>query len=155
MARMRKIWRRINFGIGPGVVALLVAAIAGWAALASDEAPKPYHQNALAMEEASLAVSRALIVEDMQAARKALDTLAEVSPALVPEAKEIYGRPIYDADRALQQTLTRAREFAALENVARAFDEFIWVRRTCLNCHDIGRKEGRLPASGPLRPSKP
>ena len=81
--------------------------------------------------------------------------MAELSPALAPEAKEVYGQSIYDADRALQQTLTRAREFAAFDNVKRAFDEFIWVRRTCLSCHEISRKEGRLPASGPLRSAKP
>ena len=147
--------QRIASAIRRGLPALLVAAGVGWVALAAEAEPKPYHRDAKAMEQTSLAVSSALIVEDMQAVREALNKMAEISPALVPEAKEIYGQPIYDADRALQQTLTRAREFAAFDNVSRAFDEFIWVRRVCKNCHDAARKEGRLPESGPLRPSKP
>ena len=140
--------------IGRCVAGLLLAVGICWAATASEPAKTKYHRDAKAMEQASLAMSRALIVEDMQAAREALEAMVAVSPPLEPEAKEIYGRPIYDADRALQQTLTRAREFAALDNVKRAFDEFIWVRRTCLSCHDISREAGRLPATGPLRPTK-
>jgi hypothetical protein len=97
-------------------------------------------------------MSRALIHEDLEAARKALETLLEASPPLKPEAKEIFGEEIYDADRALHQTLTRAREFAALDNVERAFDEYIWVQRICLHCHGLSRKQGLLPATGPIAP---
>ena len=155
MLRTTNTTHRPASATGRGVVALLLVAGVAWAALASEEAGKRYHRDSKSMEQASLAMSRALILEDMAAARKALEQLAEISPPLAPEAKEIFGRPIYDADRALQQTLTRAREFAALENVSRTFDEFIWVRRTCLSCHEISRKEGRLPATGPLRPATP
>lgn len=155
MSRKINVTSRTASAAGRAVVLLSLAAALLWTVVLSESGVTKYHRDAKAMEEASVAVSRALILEDMQAARKGLETLVELSPPLAPEAKEIYGTSIYDADRALDQTLTRAREFAALDNVKRAFDEFIWVRRTCLSCHEISRKEGRLPASGPLRPVAP
>jgi hypothetical protein len=134
---------------------LTLSPVVFWVAFASEEPRTTVHRDGRATEEASLAMSRALILEDLAAAGKALEALGEASPPLKPEDRETVGKAIYNADRSFQETLIRTREYVAKGDVIEALNEYVWVQRTCLNCHRIAREEGRLPATGPIRPARP
>jgi hypothetical protein len=125
--------------------------LAGLGTLLVAEGPaRPLHRDGKSMGQATMAVSRGLIFEDAEMVRKALEELGHASPPLKVEEREIFGREIYDADRAFHLTLVRAREYAALGDIAKMFDEYVWVQRTCMNCHGISRKQGLLAAEGPI-----
>jgi hypothetical protein len=109
------------------------------------------HRDASKVQKAALAVTSALLLEDLAAARQAMDTILELSPPLKPEAAEVVGAEVYTADRVFHSTLTPAREYASKGRLEDAFNEFVWVQRACMNCHKQARAAGLLPADGPLR----
>lgn len=115
------------------------------------EAPRTVHRDAKGLERATLDVSRAILLEDAPAARKALDELVEHSPALGPDAAGLFGADIYNTDRAFHTTLNNAREYAGRGNLEELFNEFVWIQRSCRRCHELSRPRGLLPRDGPLR----
>lgn len=137
------------------VVAAGLALVALGTGLVADGPGRTLHSDGKAMGQATVAVSRGLIYEDVETVRQALGELGRSSPALKVEDKEIFGKEIYDADRAFHQTLVRAREYATQGVISKMFDEYIWVQRTCLNCHEISRGQGLLAASGPIGVAEP
>jgi len=137
-----------------GIVAATCVGLAAWLALAAESPPRQLHRDGMAMERSSLAVSRGLIREDIESVRKALAELAEHSPPLKREDKEIFGKDIYGRDVAFHQTLLRVREFATVGEIRKVLNEYAWIQRNCLDCHEYCREQGLLPESGPIvRPS--
>jgi len=136
-------------------VAAILCGLALWTALAADDPARKLHRDGKAIGRAAIAVSRGLLYEDVETVRTALVELGRASPALNVEEKEVFGREIYDADRAFHLTLVRAREYATQGVISKMFDEYIWVQRTCLNCHAISREQGLLAATGPIGQPEP
>jgi hypothetical protein len=132
-----------------------LAPLAGLFALAAiagtpEPARPPFHQQPQAVLEAWLAANRASLREDAPAAREALDRLERACRRLAPEEVDSHGSELVAVDKAYHATLSRAREFAGAGELTQAFDEIVWISRTCRSCHEIARREGRLPASGPI-----
>lgn len=114
----------------------------------AEEAPdvERLHGDAKNIEQAVLDATRAFMREDSAAARKALDRLANESRELAPEDDARYGSAVLNYNRALRVTLDRARESAGKGELEPAFDQFVWVQRTCRICHGLARERGLLAA---------
>jgi len=138
-----------------GSVLALGAAMAlgaGFGAAATDEAAevREYHVDGPAMGRAATQASAALLREDVEVARKALRTLQDSAGRMQPEEGDLFGTGSRTFDRALHKVLSTTRESLAGGETGRAFDEFVWVQRTCRECHAVARERGLLPADGPL-----
>jgi hypothetical protein len=148
--------------IGAGLVAaVLVFGGAGWwsarlaasptpAAEAEAEKPRRVHVDGKALAEATIEVTAALLRDDAKAARSALDRMEKACRRLAPEEDEFFGASVIYHDKALHKVLNGSREYSGAGLLDRTFDEFIWVQRTCRQCHTAAREEGLLPATGPL-----
>lgn len=138
------------------VLAVLAAAsILGWmAASAGDdrtETPK-VHADGKAMGRAAVRASAALLRDDPAAAKQALEELEAACRRLGPEEDETFGPGARTLDQALHKVLGNTREYVGAGELDRAFDEFVWVQRTCRQCHALARERGLLPSEGPLWP---
>ena len=141
-------------------LALIVLACGGigWGAsqftasppAANETEPRRVHKNGKALAEGLLEVTAALLRDDAKAARTALDRMEEACRRLPPEEDEFFGSGILILDRALHKVLSGSREYSGAGEVERAFDEFVWVQRTCRQCHALAREQGLLPKTGPL-----
>ena len=139
------------------LVTLLALGCVGWwstqlkasPAMAS-ETERHLHTDGKALAAALLDVTAALLRDDGKAARLALDRMEESSRRLPPEEAESFGSGMITLDRALHKVLSGSREYSGAGEVERTFDEFIWVQRTCRQCHALAREEGLLPKTGPL-----
>jgi hypothetical protein len=129
-----------------------LAALVSLGALAETPAPpRPaFHSEPQAILEALLEANRAALREDAASVRAALDRLERGCRRLAPEEADSQGADVLALDKAYHAALTRAREFAGAGELTTAFDEMVWVARTCRSCHDFARRAGRLPASGPI-----
>jgi len=137
---------------------LVVLAFGGWwstqltasPAVASETEPRRVHSDGKALAEALYEVTAALLRDDTKVARAALDRMEEACRRLEPEEVEFFGSGMITLDRALHKVLSGSREYAGAGEVERTFDEFIWVQRTCRQCHTLAREQGLLPKKGPL-----
>jgi hypothetical protein len=135
-----------------GVRLLPLAGLVALGALGPTEpgGPVRFHDDPQAVLTAMLDVHRAFYRDDAAATREALDRLERSCRRLAPEDDARQGSDVVAFDRAYHVTLSRAREFSGAGDLARAFDEIVWVSRTCRSCHDFARRAGRLPEGGPL-----
>ncbi len=137
---------------------LVVLAFGGWwstqftasPAVASEPEHRRVHSDGKALAGALLEVTAALLRDDPKAARLALDRMEEACRTLAPEEDEFFGSGMITLDRALHKVLAGSREYSGAREVERTFDEFIWVQRTCRQCHALAREQGLLPKKGPL-----
>lgn len=122
-------------------------ALAAAAALALAGAGEParFHVDPAAVQTAALEVARAVFLDEMTAARKALDRLEKQCERLMPEQRQQYGETIVDADRAYHLALSRAREYSGAGESDMAFEAFVGVQKVCRTCHKLARAEGRWP----------
>ncbi len=143
---------------GSLVVAVLALGGLGWRSTQLTASPttgdetetRRLHVDGKALAEALLDVTAALLRDDGKAARLALDRMEEACRRLPPEEAEFFGSGLITLDQALHKVLTGSREYSGAGEVERTFEEFIWVQRTCRQCHALARDEGLLPKTGPL-----
>jgi len=139
-----------------GVAALLLAL----PLLAVDEgdsaAPpvRPVHDSAKAVVEHVLGAARAFLAEDGATMRTELDALDAASPALDRERDEAYGHELLSFDQAFHITIDRARESATAGRLEDAFNQLVWVQRTCVSCHRMAREKGWLPGPAKTTPAE-
>ncbi len=139
-------------------VVVLALGGAGWwstqftasPAVASETEQRRVHSDGKALEEALLEVTAALLRDDAKTARLALDRMEGACRRLPPEEDEFFESRMITLDRALHKVLAGSREYSGAGEVERTFDEFIWVQRTCRQCHAVARERGLLPKTGPL-----
>lgn len=119
-------------------------------AVASETERRRVHSDGKALAEALMEVTEALLRDDGKTARLALDRMEDACRRLPPEEIEFFGSGMITLDRALHKVLSGSREYSGAGEVERTFDEFIWVQRTCRQCHALARDQGLLPKTGPL-----
>ena len=139
------------------VVVLAFGGVGWWStqftaspAGASRTEQRRVHSDGKALAEALLEVTAALLRDDAKAARPALDRMEEACRRLPPEEDEFFESGMITLDRALHKVLTGSREYSGAGELERTFDEFIWVQRTCRQCHALAKEQGLLPKKGPL-----
>ncbi len=118
--------------------------------VASQTEPRRVHSDGKALAAALLEVTAALLRDDAKAARPALDRMEEACRRLPPEEDEFFESGMISLDRALHRVLAGSREYSGAGDAGRTFDEFVWVQRTCRQCHSLAREQGLLPKTGPL-----
>jgi hypothetical protein len=137
------------------LTAIAMASMVGWiAASAADEptAPAKVHIDGEAMGRAAARASASLLRDDPVAATEALKQLEAACRRINPEEDETFGPGTRTLDQALHKVLGNTREYVGAGEMDRAFDEFVWVGRTCRQCHALARERGLLPSKGPLWP---
>ena len=112
--------------------------------------PVSVHVDPVVMARAVVAASSALLRDDPKAAETALGQLEGACRRLNPEEGEALGKGFRNADQALHVVLANTTSYVRAGALDRAFNEFVWVQRTCRDCHALARKSGRLPADGPV-----
>jgi len=122
----------------------LMAVTALIAAGAETPEPAPIHRDGAAMEKAALEVVRAFLRDDGEAAGKWLNAMEKNSRRLHPERDEAYGSKIVNYDQSFHLTIDRAREVIVIGDIDRAFDQYKWTQRSCIDCHRQARQQGLL-----------
>jgi hypothetical protein len=128
----------IRFTLGLIVVSALLASGTETVEL------EPIHEDSAAMERAALEVARAFLRDDGETAGKWLHTMEKNSRRLHPERDEAYGSKIVNYDQSFHLTIDRAREVIAISDVDRAFDQYKWTQKSCIDCHRQARQQGLL-----------
>lgn len=141
-------------GVGPAVLAVSLACLGASApdppqpppvTPAAEPSPTRIHEGGTAFEQRMLDAIRACLREDSSATVDALDRLDAACRKLAPESPgATHGILVYD--QALHLALAKSRELADRGEMAKAFDEMVWVTRQCFKCHQVARNEGRMPA---------
>lgn len=119
--------------------------------------PNPVHREGRVLEQAIVEANRELLREQPLLARAALDRAADACRRLSGDADASYGSEIVSFDRAFHMTLDEAREHATAGRIDDAFNQLVWVQRSCLSCHRMARAAGfavALPEREP-RPESP
>ena len=135
------------------LVAVLVAGVWVASGRAADEAtiePARVHSDAAAMEQAALEVLEALMRDDLQPVGPAVKRIEAGCNTLYPEDDDRLGQGFRNLDQALHVVLRGTRGYVAAKSADEAFTEFVWVLRTCRECHELARLRGHLPATGPM-----
>jgi hypothetical protein len=138
--------------IGAVAVALVVLAAA---ARTSDDAVAPpvplaVHSDPEGMVQGVLQALDALLRNDLPAVGPAVKRIEAGCRTLFPEEDSLQGDGVRNRDQALHKVLTGTRLYASHRQADAAFEEFVWVLRTCRECHALARAGGRLPAEGAL-----
>ena len=134
-----------------GTLGLTALVVTAWiASPRAERTTQGFHNDGRALEQAMVDVLRALFREDTPAARRALDRMEGLCRRLGPDDLDTLGSGLVQLDRAVHKTLDGTRESAGQGEVDAAFDEFVWVQRSCRQCHAAAREQGRLPSKGPL-----
>lgn len=115
-------------------VAAACLLVAGAAEPEAEPAP-PYHPDAEKTEAAALDVTRQLLRDDAEALRSALTRLAEATPVIALEAESARPSEQVSLHKSFQVALSLARENAGRGDTEEAFNQFVWVQRTCRLCH--------------------
>jgi hypothetical protein len=102
------------------------------------------------MERGFVEAVGALMRDDPVAARAAVKRLQAACRRLAPEEDDTFGRGFGNLDQALHKVLGGTLEYLAAGDPEEAFNEFVWVQRSCRQCHALARERGFLPAAGPL-----
>ena len=140
---------------GTAAVAIVLIAASSWVATRlvaseSDEPPPRVHRDADAMARAVVETIDALMRDDAAAVRAPVKRIGESCRRLHAEDDDVFAPGFHNLDQALHKVLTGTRAYAAAADVDEAFTEFVWVLRSCRQCHAYARQKGFLPAEGPL-----
>jgi hypothetical protein len=140
------------------VVTLAALTVLGlWAAagLASEEdAAAPavkFHTDAAAMQRDAAAAIDALLADDLEQLRPIVERMEAGCRKLTPEEGAALGPYFRNRDQALHVVLNGTLGWIEQEKPNEAFTEFLWVLRTCRECHALARSSGYLPPRGPIR----
>jgi len=139
-------------GIRRVLKGLIVLGLGSWAGHAApdDQRTVKVHADGAAMKRRTLEVTRALMRDDQPAVRVALDALESACRELTPADVDVLGHRFRTLDQAMHRVLGRTKAYVDAGHLDEAFDEFVWVQRTCRQCHAESREKGLLPADGPL-----
>lgn len=119
-------------------VVLVVAATVG----AGDRGPRPFHEDAAAVERAVLDATLALLRENAAEARAALDRIEAGCRRVARDEEPPVPGELVAWDRGFHQALDESREFAARGEIERSFDKLAWIQRACRGCHAQAIKDG-------------
>jgi hypothetical protein len=125
-------------------------ALSGREASETEEPPARVHRDGEAMARAVVETIDALMRDDAEAIRAPVKRIEESCRRLHAEDDDVLAPGMKNLDQALHKVLTGTRAYAAAGNVDEAFNEFVWVLRSCRQCHEYARQKGLLPAEGPL-----
>jgi hypothetical protein len=139
-------------GIRRILAGLVFVALGSWAGHAAPDGERPVkvHAAGAAMERRTIEVTGALMREDPDAVLVALDALAAACRQLTPADVDMLGHRFRTLDQAMHRVIGRTKAYAEAGHLDEAFDEFVWVQRTCRQCHTESRRKGLLPTDGPL-----
>lgn len=140
--------RRSVAGSAAFVLALLCfvarASEEGQPAAVSTVETTRIHASGNEFERKMLDAILACLREDSAGTVDALDQLDAACRRLSPSTPGVsHGILVYD--QALHISLAKSRELADRGELAKAFDEMVWVSRQCFKCHQVARNEGQLP----------
>ena len=138
------------------VLGLACICVLGVGTVTTEEPAKaevpPIHQ-VDELEEAVLDAILAFLREDQAGALDAIRRVGTYSrPLKRGPDDDRYSREVVNYDQAFHIVVGHSREFAEQGDLKNSFNQFVWVQRTCVECHDLSRREGVLPDDGkPLR----
>jgi len=140
---------------GTALVTIVLIAASSWVAtrLVASESEEPaprVHRDADAMARAVVETMDALMRDDAEAVRAPVKRIEDSCRRLHAEDDDVLAPGIRNLDQALHKVLTGTRTYASAGDVDEAFTEFVWVLRSCRQCHEYARQQGLLPAEGPL-----
>jgi len=140
---------------GTALLTILLIVASSWVAtrLVASEAENPpprVHRDADAMARAVVETMDALMRDDAEAIRAPVKRIEESCRRLHAEDDDLLAPGMRNLDQALHKVLTGTRAYASAGNVDEAFTEFVWVLRSCRQCHEYARQKGFLPKEGPL-----
>jgi len=124
--------------------AVAVVAVVVVTAAVGGEAAR-FHADAAAVDQALAEAVRAAIVDDIAAARKAMDRLEELCRRVPYEERRTLGESIVNADRSYHTALTRSREHAGAGEGDLAFEGIVGVMQVCRVCHGFAKDRGLWP----------
>jgi hypothetical protein len=128
--------------------ALLATVVAVATVVVADPADdrKPvFHPELETLEAAFYEAARAIWIDDMPAARAALDRVERACPRYPVEARDRFGATVTNADRAFHAALSAAREYSGAGESGNAFAAFADIQTVCRGCHLAAKEEGRWP----------
>jgi hypothetical protein len=107
--------------------------------------PAPLHEDGEELEAAALEVTRAFLRDDGETALRWLETMERNCRRLHREKDAAFGAKIVDYDQTFHLTVDRVREIIrATGNMERAFDQYKWTQKSCIDCHALARERGLL-----------
>ena len=136
----------------------MLAVMRLWAAsgLAAEEeaaaaSTVKFHTDAEAMQRDAAAAIEALMADDLERLRGIVERIEAGCRKLTPEEGRALGPHFRNRDQALHVVLNGTVGWIDEKKPNEAFTEFIWVLRTCRECHALARAAGYLPERGPIR----
>jgi hypothetical protein len=155
---LRRAWSAGENGMGSeirwprGAAAWFVVGLVSVAGIPSlgEDAPKRVHPRPELLRPALREIATSLMRDDVVAALAAVERLEEANPQLFIEDNEHFGPTAKNLSQALHKVLDGTKGYLHRGDAEEAFNEFVWVQRTCRSCHQKGRELGLLPAEGPL-----
>jgi hypothetical protein len=130
-----------SFMLGMIVVSVLVAA-------ATETAEQvPIHQDVRMTERVALKVNRAFLHDDAGDLLSWLRMLEQQIRPLDHERDGAYGQEIVSHSQSFHGTLDRTRQLVAAGNIDKAFEQYKWTQRSCIDCHRKARDAGLIADS--------
>lgn len=118
--------------------------------LAADQPARRVHAQPELIRPALSQAATALMADDVKAAIVAVEQLEATNPRLFVEDNERFGQSASNLSQSLHKVLEGTKAYLHRGDVEEAFNEFVWVQRTCRACHRQARGLGLLPAEGTL-----
>lgn len=137
-------------------LAILAAVALATAAIGAQDPepparPERIHADPAAVESGLTEALRAFLVHDGKAARKALDAVEDNCRRLGSDEQPGYPAKVVRWDVAFHRDLDVIRELSLRGDLERAYDQFTYLPRGCMGCHDDATKEG-VPGLPRARP---
>ncbi len=110
--------------------------------------PVSIHPDPTALERALLDLNAAFLHDDPDAVRSALNRIETGSRRLTSDDP---GRSsvVIAFDRGFHLALDRARELANGGQMDGAFDQLVWIQRSCRECHAAAKKDAARTGPAP------
>ena len=139
----------VCLALGIGLV-IGVAGAGKAAAQSGDGAPSPsrFHDDADEILAATRDTLGALLKDDGDQARSALDRIHAQLRPLEIEDRERFGSDIVRYSKPVIGTVDIARETATAGDIERAFAEFVSIQKACRICHGMARQQGLIAEKG-------
>ena len=137
----------IRFMFGLIVVSALLAAGTETAE------PLAVHHDSKMLERAALKAVRAFLRDDIGEVRNWLNLMEQSSRPLDHDRDAAYGPQIIDYSQSFHGTLERTQQLAAAGNIDKAFEQYKWTQRCCIDCHRKAREQGLH--AGPDKETRP
>jgi hypothetical protein len=127
-----------SFMLGMIVVSVLIAA-------GTETAERePIHQDVKMTERAALKVIRAFLRDDAGDLLNWLRMMEQQIRPLDHERDGDYDQEIVSHSQSFHGTLERTRQLVAAGNIDKAFEQYKWTQRSCIDCHRKARDAGLI-----------